>query len=128
MDLGGKPAGMSDYGHTEPRRGAEWWGKSPLVTLGLFSKVTRRKGGTNTRRYHSNGYVPGLKTNILASCQAAIAGKPAPTFGSPSHHLDSRWQSERHREQAPSHIFNRAYLKLFSSQTFKSCTSTSLIV
>ena len=30
------------FGHTEPRRGAEWWGKSPLVTLGLFSKVTRR--------------------------------------------------------------------------------------
>ncbi|RZI30862.1 hypothetical protein EUX57_15540 [Pseudomonas orientalis] len=25
-----------ERGHTEPRRGAEWWGKSPLVTLGLF--------------------------------------------------------------------------------------------
>ncbi|PSL93502.1 hypothetical protein C7U57_14450 [Pseudomonas sp. R9.37] len=24
------------FGHTEPKRGAEWWGKSPLVTLGLF--------------------------------------------------------------------------------------------
>ena len=23
-----------DLRHTEPRRGAEWWGKSPLVTLG----------------------------------------------------------------------------------------------
>ena len=34
----------------------------------------------------------------------------------------------RHREQAPSHIFNRIYFKLFSSQAFKSCTSTSLIV
>src|SRR5450830_617500 len=29
---GFKPA----FGHTEPKRGAEWWGKSPLVTLGLF--------------------------------------------------------------------------------------------
>ncbi|POM10354.1 hypothetical protein CUU62_21160 [Pseudomonas sp. WP001] len=29
---GFKPA----FGHTEPRRGAEWWGKSLLVTLGLF--------------------------------------------------------------------------------------------
>ncbi|MRJ23525.1 hypothetical protein FRT60_24870 [Pseudomonas haemolytica] len=48
---------MSDYGHTEPRRGAEWWGKSPLVTLGLFSKVTRCKSGTNSSRYRSNGYV-----------------------------------------------------------------------
>ncbi len=45
------------FGHTEPRRGTEWWGKSPLVTLGLFSKVTRRKGGTNISRYRSNGYV-----------------------------------------------------------------------
>ncbi|AZE95755.1 hypothetical protein C4J96_3656 [Pseudomonas orientalis] len=25
-----------ERGHTEPKRGAEWWGKSPLVTLGLF--------------------------------------------------------------------------------------------
>ncbi|WP_218169977.1 hypothetical protein, partial [Pseudomonas costantinii] len=23
-----------DLRHTEPQRGAEWWGKSPLVTLG----------------------------------------------------------------------------------------------
>ncbi|WP_426161334.1 hypothetical protein, partial [Pseudomonas sp. PWP3-1] len=33
------------------------WGKSLLVTFGLFSKVTRRKGGTNTSRYPNNGYV-----------------------------------------------------------------------
>ena len=32
---GFKPA----FGHTEPRRGAEWWGKSPLVTLGLFVRT-----------------------------------------------------------------------------------------
>ncbi|TKJ70278.1 hypothetical protein PspCFBP13509_31040 [Pseudomonas sp. CFBP13509] len=30
------PTSLSDYGHTEPGRGAEWWGKSPLLTLGLF--------------------------------------------------------------------------------------------
>jgi hypothetical protein len=24
------------FGHAEPRRGTEWWGKSLLVTLGLF--------------------------------------------------------------------------------------------
>ncbi|PJK32667.1 hypothetical protein CWC48_24450 [Pseudomonas sp. S10E 269] len=52
------PKSLSDYGHTEPRRGAECWGKSPLVTLGLFSKVTRRKGGTNRSLYLNNGYVP----------------------------------------------------------------------
>jgi hypothetical protein len=39
----GPPKSLADYGHTEPKRGAEWWGKSPLVTLGLFSKVTRRQ-------------------------------------------------------------------------------------
>ena len=27
---------MPAYGHTEPRRGAEWWGKSALVTLPLL--------------------------------------------------------------------------------------------
>ena len=45
---------LADYGHTEPKRGAEWWGKSPLVTLGL-SKVTRRQGGTLSGRYLNNG-------------------------------------------------------------------------
>ena len=72
------PESMADYGHTEPGRGAEWWGKSPLVTLGLFSKVTRRQGGTNSRRYRSNGYVLGLIQD---------PGRP----------------EGRHREQAPSH-------------------------
>ncbi|TVT90734.1 hypothetical protein FPT15_12950 [Pseudomonas sp. RGB] len=38
-----------DLRHTEPKRGAEWWGKSLLVAFGLFSKVTRRKGGTPKR-------------------------------------------------------------------------------
>ena len=31
---GFKPA----FGHTEPRRGAEWWGKDLLVTFGAFAK------------------------------------------------------------------------------------------
>ncbi len=56
---------MSDDGHTEPGRGAEWWGKSPFgYFLGLFSfpKVTRCKSGTNSRRDRSNGYVHRPKT------------------------------------------------------------------
>jgi len=32
--LSAPPKYLSDYGHTEPRRGAECWGKSPLLTLG----------------------------------------------------------------------------------------------
>jgi hypothetical protein len=51
---GFKPA----FGHTEPRRGTEWWGKSPFgYVWGSFPKVTRRKGGTLSSRYRSNGYV-----------------------------------------------------------------------
>ncbi|TWR59231.1 hypothetical protein FIV41_14085 [Pseudomonas marginalis] len=51
---GFKPA----FGHTEPRRGAECWGKSLFGYFwGSFPKVTRRKGGTLSRRYRSNGYV-----------------------------------------------------------------------
>ncbi|OPB32936.1 hypothetical protein BFW90_08390 [Pseudomonas fluorescens] len=51
------PKSLADYGHTEPRRGAEWWGKSPLVTLGLFQSDPP-SGGTLGGRYRSNGYVP----------------------------------------------------------------------
>ncbi|MCK3825621.1 hypothetical protein FW800_00305 [Pseudomonas sp. 910_23] len=38
------PKSMADCGHTEPKRGAEWWGKSPFGYFwlgrhsGLFSK------------------------------------------------------------------------------------------
>ncbi|OOW02815.1 hypothetical protein MF6394_11810 [Pseudomonas sp. MF6394] len=51
---GFKPA----FGHTEPKRGAEWWGKSVLLTFALFSKVSRRQGGTLSGRYRRNGYAP----------------------------------------------------------------------
>jgi len=30
------PKSLADYGHTEPKRGAEWWGKSVLLTLPLL--------------------------------------------------------------------------------------------
>ncbi|OPG75789.1 hypothetical protein B1218_26820 [Pseudomonas ogarae] len=49
---------MPSFGHTEPRRGAEWWGNALLVTFGALPKVTRRKGGTLSRRYRRNGYTP----------------------------------------------------------------------
>ncbi|WP_236469909.1 hypothetical protein, partial [Pseudomonas syringae] len=45
-------------GTPKRERGAEWWGKSLLVTFGLFSKVTRCKSGTNPSRYRKNGYTP----------------------------------------------------------------------
>ncbi|OOV98863.1 hypothetical protein MF6394_18940 [Pseudomonas sp. MF6394] len=56
------PKSLADYGHTEPKRGAEWWGEDLLVTFGwagipVLPKVTRRQGGTLSSRYRSNGYV-----------------------------------------------------------------------
>ncbi|OOG86241.1 hypothetical protein B0E42_12115 [Pseudomonas sp. A25(2017)] len=47
---------MPSFGHTEPRRGAKWWGKALLVTFGALPKVTRRQGGTLSGRYRRNGY------------------------------------------------------------------------
>ena len=44
-------------GYTERQRGAECWGKSLLVTFGLFSKVTRCKSATNISLERGNGYV-----------------------------------------------------------------------
>ncbi|CAN2972968.1 hypothetical protein METHPM2_2280001 [Pseudomonas sp. PM2] len=32
------PKSLADYGHTEPKRGAEWWGEDLLVTFGSFQK------------------------------------------------------------------------------------------
>ena len=50
---------MPDCGHAEPRRGTEWWGKSPFGYFwGSFPKVTRCKSGTLSGRDRSNGYVP----------------------------------------------------------------------
>ena len=33
------PKSLADYGHTEPERGAEWWGKSVLLTFALFVRT-----------------------------------------------------------------------------------------
>ncbi|TKK01129.1 hypothetical protein PflCFBP13514_23000 [Pseudomonas fluorescens] len=70
------PKPLSDYGHTECERGAECWGKSLLVAFGLFSKVTRRKGGTHSSHHPNNGYVHPLKkpipTKTLGLCTCVI--------------------------------------------------------
>ncbi|PMV19665.1 hypothetical protein C1X18_22455 [Pseudomonas sp. FW305-3-2-15-C-LB1] len=69
------PKSLSNYGHTEPRRGAECWGKSLLVTFGLFSKVTRRKGGTISRRDPNNGYAPIPKSQKNITYMNNLANK-----------------------------------------------------
>ncbi|MCK3841186.1 hypothetical protein E4P01_25160 [Pseudomonas sp. NCIMB 10586] len=71
------PKSIADYGHTEPRRGAEWWGKSVLLTLPLLQ--SEPPSGRNPKwplpqewictRYNCVGW------------QAAIGSKPPPTLG-----------------------------------------------
>ncbi|MCK3862953.1 hypothetical protein E4P00_11395, partial [Pseudomonas sp. B329] len=74
----------ADYGHTEPGRGAEWWGKSPLVTLGwagipaLFQSDPP-SGGTLRGRYRSNGYVHNL---TVLTARPPSRASPLPQFGS----------------------------------------------
>ncbi|MCK3851632.1 hypothetical protein E4O98_13140 [Pseudomonas sp. W2Jun17] len=64
------------FGHTEPKRGAEWWGKSVLLTFGLFKSEPLSERNPRwplpqewiCTRYHG------------VECKAVFAGKPAPTI------------------------------------------------
>ncbi|OKP69232.1 hypothetical protein C1X27_12120 [Pseudomonas sp. MPR-AND1B] len=73
-----KPA----FGHTEPRRGAEGWGKSPLVTLGwagipaLFQSDPP-SGGTLSGRYRSDGYA---HNPIVSAVRPPSRASPLPQF------------------------------------------------
>jgi len=96
------PNSLADYGHTEPRRGAEWWGKSVLLTFALFKSeplsernprwplpqewIYTQSNGVDCQAAFASKPAPtvglwGVR-QIGVGCQAAIAGKPAPTFGS----------------------------------------------
>ncbi|ORM49752.1 hypothetical protein B6D51_01010 [Pseudomonas chlororaphis subsp. chlororaphis] len=73
---------MPSFGHAEPRRGTEWWGKALWLLWGL-SKVTRRKGGTLSGRYRRNGYVHRSKKRCQGRRyreQASLLQKPT-TYG-----------------------------------------------
>ncbi len=68
------------FGHTEPKRGAEWWGKSPFGYFwGSFPKVTRCKSGTLSSRYRSNGYVLG-QIQPHGRPEGRHGNKPPPTL------------------------------------------------
>ncbi len=97
------PKSLADYGHTEPKRGAEWWGKSPFGYFwGSFPKVTRCKSGTLSGRYLNNGYVPGptvltvrpsSQASQLPHLDAGVSGRSMSTVRPPSQasqlpHLD----------------------------------------
>ncbi|ATN12355.1 hypothetical protein CRN80_23155 [Pseudomonas sp. FDAARGOS_380] len=68
---------LADYGHTEPRRGAEGWGKSALVTFALFESDPP-SGGTLNGRYLSNGYV---HNPTVLTARPPSRASPLPQFG-----------------------------------------------
>ncbi|MCK3827149.1 hypothetical protein E3O56_17125 [Pseudomonas sp. W2Aug9] len=104
---------MADYGHTEPKRGAEWWGEDLLLTFGwagipVLPKVSRCKSGTLSSRYRRNGYVLGLiqhpgRLSGRHRGQVESSHRPSHIWIA-GHPLVSGRLSGRHREQAPSHI------------------------
>ncbi|ATN13454.1 hypothetical protein CRN80_29270 [Pseudomonas sp. FDAARGOS_380] len=69
---GFKPA----FGHTEPKRGAEWWGKSVLLTLPLLQ--SEPPSGRNPKRPLPQQWI--CTQYNCVDCQAAFASKPAPTI------------------------------------------------
>ncbi|GLH50308.1 hypothetical protein RS3R2_39950 [Pseudomonas lactis] len=69
---GFKPA----FGHTEPKRGAEWWGKSALLTYALFE--SEPPSGRTPKWPLPQQWIC-TQSNFVA-CQAAFASKPAPTI------------------------------------------------
>ncbi|CAN2977857.1 conserved hypothetical protein [Pseudomonas sp. PM2] len=70
------PKSLADYGHTEPKRGAEWWGKSALLTFALFESEPPL-GGTLSSRYRRNGYALGITASPVRPPSRA---SPLPQF------------------------------------------------
>ncbi|MBR7213503.1 hypothetical protein E1K68_12095 [Pseudomonas sp. B2021] len=89
----------ADYGHTEPKRGAEWWGKSVLLTLPLLQ--SEPPSGQNPRWPLPQQWI--CTQSNCVDCQTAFASKPAPTVGSLGCQVDSRRLAGRYRRQASSH-------------------------
>ncbi len=69
------PKSLADYGHTEPERGAEWWGKSVLLTLPLLQ--SEPPSGRNPKWPLPQQWI--CTQSNCVDCQAAFASKPAPT-------------------------------------------------
>ncbi|RFD25984.1 hypothetical protein CER19_21965 [Pseudomonas sp. GL93] len=96
---GFKPA----FGHTEPRRGAEWWGKSVLLTLPLLQSEPLSE--RNPKRPLPQEWICTRYNGV--DCEAVFASKPAPTFLIVGFQVDRYRLVGRHRRQASSHIFDR---------------------
>ncbi|OWQ39473.1 hypothetical protein CDH05_21560, partial [Pseudomonas lactis] len=77
------PKSLTNYGHTEPERGAEWWGKSLLLTFGWAGIPALFKSEPLSER-NPKWPLPQEWICTQSNCvdwEAVIAGKPAPTFG-----------------------------------------------
>ncbi|AVJ22359.1 hypothetical protein CQ006_27760 [Pseudomonas cedrina] len=91
------PKSLADYGHTEPKRGAEWWGKSALLTFALFE--SEPPSGRNPKWPLPQEWIC-TRSNCV-DCQAVFAGKPAPTLDRGASVI-SVSAARPSREQAPS--------------------------
>ena len=61
------------FGHTEPKRGAEWWGKSVLLTFALFKSEPLSE--RNPRWPLPQEWI--CTRYSCVACQAAFGSKPA---------------------------------------------------
>ncbi|ATN12826.1 hypothetical protein CRN80_25755 [Pseudomonas sp. FDAARGOS_380] len=91
------PKSLADYGHTEPKRGAEWWGKSALLTFALFE--SEPPSGRNPKGPLPQQWIC-TQSNCVA-CQAAFASKPHSWMVGCQ--VDKCRLAGRHRRQASSH-------------------------
>ncbi len=80
-------------------------GARALWLLSRFSKVTRRKGGTNSSLYLNNGYIPG-QTQHPGRLSGRLRRQASSHIWSAGQHLDCGRLSGRFREQARSHIWS----------------------
>ncbi len=94
------PKSLADYGHTEPKRGAEWWGKSVLLTFALFK--SEPPSGRNLKWPLPQEWIC-TRSNCV-DCQAAFASKPA-HIRIAGCQVDRRLLAGRLRRQASSHIW-----------------------
>ncbi|POM12882.1 hypothetical protein CUU62_13980 [Pseudomonas sp. WP001] len=73
-----------ERGHTEPRRGAEWWGKSVLLTFALFK--SEPPSGRNPKQP-----LPQKRICTRSNPTSWLAQRP-PSGQAPSHILTSERQ------------------------------------
>ncbi len=103
------PKSLADYGHTEPERGAEWWGKSVLLNLPLLQ--SEPPSGRNPMWPLPQQWI--CTQSNCVDCQAAFASKPAQVDRGVS--VSRCRLAGRHRRQASSHIWSAERLAVITA-------------